>query len=193
MDFPRTFKDTLGRPWTVDITLAALKRAKLFAGFDIDAEIAIPEPKPGASLTEKDEAAQASMRPIQALLDDQIRFSNVLYAILKPQIDKAGLGQEEFDDGLGGECIENAQLAFVSGLHDFFPSHSPKRQMIRGVMEAKARTIKLMKKTQVKREKVTEEAVQMMDREFQTAMKAADEALDAASSKLASDSPGEAA
>lgn len=125
MDFPKTFTDDAGRQWTVAITFGTLKRVKALCGLSFDDLIATPKSKGDAD---------AAAKPLRDLMDDSGRFSEVLYAILKPDADAAGLSSSQFDDGFQGAATEAAQAAFLQALYDFFPK-APKKMMVKGLIE----------------------------------------------------------
>ena len=119
----KSFKDDLGREWTVDITTATLLRVKALVGFSFDDLIGKPDKK----------NPELAAMPLEDFLDDGEKFANVLYAILKPDAERKGITQEQFHEGFRGEGTQNAVGAFIQALMDF--SHNPaKRMVIRGVM-----------------------------------------------------------
>jgi hypothetical protein len=126
--FPKKFVDDLGRSWTVDITVGTIKRVKAAVGFSFDDLVSdAPRKKNHA------EAAEDAVRPLRAFLDDDAKFSDVLFAIVGSQ--NPDIDQSNFDDGMGGLALSLAKSAFVQALHDFFQKSPPKRMLVRGVME----------------------------------------------------------
>lgn len=121
-------QDTANRTWTIDITVATLRRVKQLANFSFDELIATP--------TGKKKDHEAIVAPLRAFLDDTGRFLEVLWAILKPDAEKASpcITQDDFDGAFRGQAIDDAQSAFLVGLHDFFPN-APKRMIVKGLIE----------------------------------------------------------
>ncbi len=101
----RTFKDSTGRAWTVEITVGSVQRARDLAGVDLL--------DPGA-LNERGEALMTRL----AL--DLILFGQTLYALCKPQADAAGLNDEGFAGLLSGETLRGAYDAVWDEWADFF-------------------------------------------------------------------------
>jgi hypothetical protein len=101
----RTFKDTKGREWKVEIVVGSLKRVKSLAKIDL------LDPKA------KDES---EIPLIVKLSTDPITICDVLYAVCKPQAESLGVSDEEFGESLGGDAILHGQRALLEELEDFF-------------------------------------------------------------------------
>lgn len=80
-----------------------MKRTLALTGFNI-----------GTSFTDE-------MKPLAKVLEDPIKFVDVLYAVCKPQADEAGLSDEMFGECLVGDCLTSAVDALLEALADFFP------------------------------------------------------------------------
>jgi hypothetical protein len=127
MDFPTTFTDCLGRAWTVTITVGTLPRLKSVAGIELDD--LIPRRVKNDSI---------GLSSLADFLSDPISILQAVYAVCKPQIDKAGLTFDQFAEGFEGEqavsaCEAMAQ-AFLQALHDFFLKGSPIPQPLRAAI-----------------------------------------------------------
>lgn len=131
----RTFKDSTGRVWTVEITVAAVKRARDLAGVDLL--------DPGGL----DEQGQPLMTRMAL---DLILFGQTLYALCKPQADAAGLNDEGFAGLLSGETLRGAYDAVWDEWADFFrclrrthlvAALEQVQQMVQRVTEATARRV----------------------------------------------------
>ena len=98
----RTFTDSAGRTWTLSLTLDAAKRVRSLLDVNLlDLESGEP--------------------PLLTRLGtDVILLCDVVFAIVKPQADTAGVSDEEFGAALGGDVILAAQTAFYEELVDFF-------------------------------------------------------------------------
>ena len=96
------FTDSKNRTWTVEITFDAIRRVR--AELDINlANIVDGEP------------------PLLATLQsDPILLIDTICAIVKPQLDEAGVTTEQFGQALGGKAIADANAAFWKALADFF-------------------------------------------------------------------------
>ena len=108
-----TFRDSKSRPWTIELTVGAVKRVKALVGVDL---LAIDDGDP----------------PLHTrLITDLALTCDVIYALVKPQAEAAGVSDEQFGEGLGGDAIRGAVTAFLEALVDFF------RQLGRPELEAK--------------------------------------------------------
>jgi len=98
----RSFTDSTGRTWTVSLTVDAVKRVRALLGIDL-LQLESGDP------------------PLLTRLGtDVVLVCDVIYAIVKPQADAAGISDEEFGRSLGGDAILAAQKAFYEELVDFF-------------------------------------------------------------------------
>jgi hypothetical protein len=98
----RQFIDTNGAAWQISLTIDAIKRVKCVLGIDLA-------------------SPQEGTPPTIARLDSDIIFlCDVLYVLLKPQCDAAGIDDVGFAQRLGGETITAAHDALFTELTDFF-------------------------------------------------------------------------
>jgi len=109
----KTFTDGAGRMWTLTITVDALKRVQGLVGVNL-ADIAEPQ--------------RDSKLPLLTELEtDLVLLCDVIFALVKPQAEQAGVSDGEFGRALGGEAIAAAHNAFWQELADFF-RRLPNRQ-----------------------------------------------------------------
>ena len=99
----RTFADTTGREWKVDVNVGTCKRVKTLL--------------PGTDLLDV-----AGGDLLCRLASDPILLCDVLYVVVKPQADAEGVSDEAFGQALGGDALEAATTALLEALSDFFPS-----------------------------------------------------------------------
>ena len=98
----KTFTDNAGRAWTLSLTIDAAKRVKGLLDVNL-LELEAGDP------------------PLLTKLGtDVILLCDVIFALVKPQADAAGVTDEQFGAALGGEVILAAQTAFYEELVDFF-------------------------------------------------------------------------
>lgn len=96
------FKDSSNRPWALSVNISSVKRVRSMLGVDLLA-INVGEP------------------PLVMQLDtDPVLLVDVLYVLLKPDLDSAGISDEQFGAALGGDAFDAAREAFWSELTDFF-------------------------------------------------------------------------
>jgi hypothetical protein len=128
----KQFTDSTGRAWQLTLTVGAIKRVKGLLGADL---LALHEGDP----------------PLAArLATDVVLVCDVLYAILKPDLDQAGISDEAFGQRLAGAAIAAAYEALCEELCDFFRSLGrtelvkviqTQRAVVRQVVEAAERRI----------------------------------------------------
>lgn len=104
----KTFNDSTGREWQVAVNVAAVKRVR--------------------DLLDVDLLTAGDGKLFQRLAEDPVLLTDVVYALCKPQADKAEITDEEFGRGMAGEVIDNAVSALLPELVDFFPS--PRRAIL---------------------------------------------------------------
>ncbi len=107
------FKDKTGRDWTVEINIGTIKAVRSACGVDLlgatDGEL------------------------IERLLSDMVLFVDVLYVLCREECDRNEITDEEFGRGLLGDALENATLAFLEALTNFFPKD--RRVLIRKALD----------------------------------------------------------
>jgi len=98
----KVFTDTDGRVWTITLTIDAVKRVRGLLGIDLL-------------------GLEAGDPPLLTRLGtDVILLCDVIFALVKPQADAAGVTDEQFGAALGGEAILAAQTALYEELVHFF-------------------------------------------------------------------------
>ncbi len=145
----RTFKDNAGRPWSVEINVASLKRVRGLTGTDLMQVIE-------GTLIEK-------------LVRDPVLLCDVVYAICKPEADTRTppVSDEEFGKAMAGDAIEAATTAVLEELVSFCPSPRDRANLGR-VLQA---TTKVMERARdlVKRKLDSGELDRLADRLLATA------------------------
>ncbi|MBA3936833.1 MAG: hypothetical protein H0X38_05175 [Planctomycetes bacterium] len=105
----RSFTDTLGRTWTVTITVATVKRVRALCDVDL---LAVA----GGDLLER-------------LATDPVLLADVLYAVVEDEAKQRQLSDVDFGRALVGDTIARATSALLETIVDFFPN--PKRGVLR--------------------------------------------------------------
>ena len=103
----RQFKDNAGRTHQLAVNTWALKRAR--DGLDLDL----------LDLGKEGDGAQALLGRLMA---EPILLVDVLYCILKGDLDAAGVSEEDFYKSMSDDAIDQATKALLEGIADFFPS-----------------------------------------------------------------------
>lgn len=111
---PRTFKDSAGREWLVEINPWTMQQVREKTDFPL-----------GKLLDNK-------LALLKTLMDDGgVLFFKVLYVLCEDQAKKIGVTNEHFGRSLDGDSLEGAFDAFWDAYADFSPSHL--REVLREV------------------------------------------------------------
>jgi len=119
----RTFKDSSGREWKVELTIGAARRIRSLAD---------------VNLLELDQGEPPLLTRLGL---DVMLLCDVVYAAVRPQADDAGVSDEQFGAALGGEAILAARKAFFEELADFFRSQG--RADLARAIQAQERIVSL--------------------------------------------------
>ena len=122
------FTDLAGHVWPLVITHGDWKRVKSALGVDLYRLLE----KKGEQYTK--------------LMDDRELFMNVVYQLLKPEIDKAGLTQEQFELGIGGEEMSAAGDAFDEAFANFTRDRTQRKAMGRVILKKKEAQARMEKR-----------------------------------------------
>ena len=113
----KSFTDTKGQVWDIDITIGPARRVKSRLGVDLNTVI----DNKAAGLVE--------------LLTDPYRLVDVLFVLCEAQAVQRQISDQDFADVIGGDVLEAAANAFVEALIDFFP-HARIRANLRAWFKA---------------------------------------------------------
>jgi len=96
----KIFKDVKGESWEIIINVAAIKKVRDLLNADLlDVQTTLPR-----------------------LLADPIFLVDVLYCLCKPQADAKNISDEQFGEGMAGDCLGSAKNTLVEELKSFFPT-----------------------------------------------------------------------
>ena len=118
----KSFTDNKGRTWTLEVTVATIKRVRALCKVDLN------------SIVELDKNNKPSAELLEQLSTDPVLLVDVLYAVCKPQADKLGITDEDFGEAMAGDAIEHATSALLEEVIDFFPE--AKRMVMRKILSA---------------------------------------------------------
>lgn len=116
-----TFKDAKGREWNISVTVSSIKRViegtadKLNLCDALDGKL------------------------IVELGNDPLKFCEVLFWLLKPQLDEKGIDADDLADALLGDPLGAAVDAFCEALTLFF--QRPEQREVLGKLIAKANEV----------------------------------------------------
>ena len=103
----KVFKDGAGREWTVAINFGAVRRCHDLADCDL------------MNLADGNQFEKSTIFRLDA---DAMFLSDVLWAVIKPQADAAGVTKEQFEDGMAGDLVETAKEALLAEIVNFTPN-----------------------------------------------------------------------
>ena len=118
----KTFTDNKGRTWTLEVTVATVKRVRGLCKVDLN------------SIVELDKNNKPSAELLERLSSDPVLLVDVLYAVCKPQADKLGVTDEDFGEAMAGDSIEHATSALLEEVINFFPES--KRMVMQRILSA---------------------------------------------------------
>jgi len=118
----KTFTDNKGRTWTLEVTVATVKRVRALCRVDLN------------SIVELDKNNKPSAELLERLSSDPVLLVDVLYAVCKPQADKLGVSDEDFGEAMAGDAIEHATTALLEEVINFFPES--KRMVMQRILSA---------------------------------------------------------
>lgn len=114
----QTFKDRKGREWAIDVNLASIKRVHDLAG---------------VRLTDLTGGADLRQWLVTRLEDDPVLLFNVLWALVKPQVEAQGIEPEDFGEAMAGDPIDAAVQAICRDVVLFTGSPRDRARMTRGL------------------------------------------------------------
>ena len=121
----KSFTDNKGRTWTLEVTVATVKRVRALCKVDL------------YSIVELDKNNKPSAELLERLSSDPVLLVDVLFAVCKPQADKLGITDEDFGEAMAGDAIEHATNALLEEIIDFFPE--AKRVVMQRILSASRR------------------------------------------------------
>ena len=121
----KSFSDNKGRTWTLEVTVATVKRVRGLCKVDLN------------SIVELDKNNRPSAELLERLSSDPVLLVDVLFAVCKPQADKLGITDEDFGEAMAGDAIEHATNALLEEIIDFFPE--AKRVVMQRILSASRR------------------------------------------------------
>ena len=105
----QTFRDNAGRTWTVSVDVAAIKRVRALAGFDL--------------------LSVLDGKGIDRLVLDPVLLCDVLCAACRPEAERLGVTDEDFGRAMAGDAIEHATRALMEELVSFCPNPRDRKRM----------------------------------------------------------------
>lgn len=114
---PTNFSDHSGRRWTVDVTVAAIKRVR------------------GA--TTLDLLDLAGGKVLERLWSDPVLLGDVLYAVCQQQAREHGVDEASFGELLAGDTIARATDALIDSLVSFTPDPRERAALARVVAQVR--------------------------------------------------------
>jgi hypothetical protein len=124
------FKDIKDGSWELSINVAAIKKIRDVLNADLlDIQTTLPR-----------------------LLADPIFLVDVLYCLCKSQADAKGVSDEQFGEGMAGDCLGFAKNTLMEELKSFFPSLEERNAVDRLIKKGNEMLDLLRKKSLLKLE-----------------------------------------
>ena len=105
----QTFRDNAGRTWAVSVDVAAIKRVRALAGFDL---LSIMDGKAA-----------------DRLIADPVLLCDVLCAVCRPEAERLGVTDEDFGRAMAGDAIDHATQALLEELVSFRPNPRDRKRL----------------------------------------------------------------
>ena len=113
----RTFKDSAGNTWCLQINVSTVKRCRAYAEVDLVALF------------------DSECEALQKLSNDPIKFVETLYVLCGDEAKERNVSSDQFEAAMSGDSINTAMNAFLEELIDFFPEER-KRNALKKVLDA---------------------------------------------------------
>lgn len=132
----KIFKDLKNETWEIIINVAAIKKVRDLLHADLlDIQTTLPR-----------------------LLGDPIFLVDVLYCLCKSQADAKSISDEQFGEGMAGNCLGFAKNSLIEELKSFFPSPEEREAVDRLIHKGNEMIGLLRKKSLLKLEQTDMEA-----------------------------------
>ena len=105
----KTFTDSKGRVWEVELNIRQMKRVRDTLGIDL------------VNVISANKDGSVSTDTLERVANDPILLVDILWVLCEGQAKPSGVTDEDFGSALAGDSIEDATRAFLDELVDFFP------------------------------------------------------------------------
>ena len=105
----KTFTDSKGRTWEVELNIRQMKRVRDTLGIDL------------VNVISANKDGSVSTDTLERVANDPILLVDILWVLCEGQAKPAGVTDDDFGSSLAGDSIEEATRAFLDELVDFFP------------------------------------------------------------------------
>ncbi len=105
----KTFTDSKGRAWDVELNVHQMKRLRDRLGVDL------------ANVISTGPGGGVETGTLERLASDPCLLADVLWVLCEKSAKAAGVTDEEFGSSLAGDSVEEATRALLDELVDFFP------------------------------------------------------------------------
>ena len=105
----KTFTDSKGRSWEVELNIRQMKRVRDTLGIDL------------VNVISASKDGTVSTDTLERVANDPILLVDILWVLCEGQAKPAGVTDDDFGSSLAGDSIEEATRAVLDELVDFFP------------------------------------------------------------------------
>ena len=105
----RSFRDTKGRTWKVELNVRQMKRVRDALGVDL------------VNVIEARRDGTVAADTLERVANDPVLLADILWVLCEGEAKPAGVTDDDFGSALAGDAISEATRAFLDELVDFFP------------------------------------------------------------------------
>ena len=105
----RSFRDTKGRTWKVELNVRQMKRVRDALGVDL------------VNVIEARRDGTVAADTLERVANDPVLLADILWVLCAGEAKAAGVTDDDFGSALAGDSISEATRAFLDELVDFFP------------------------------------------------------------------------
>ena len=105
----KTFTDSKGRAWEVELNIRQMKRVRDTLGIDL------------VNVISAGRDGSVSTDTLDRVANDPILLVDILWVLCEGQAKPSGVTDDDFGSSLAGDSISDATRAFLDELVDFFP------------------------------------------------------------------------
>jgi uncharacterized protein YuzB (UPF0349 family) len=110
----KPFQTSDGAKYEIAVNVATVKRVRDLTGINLLGLV-------------------GDQKAVSELFEDDVKFCEVLCAVVRPQLEAAGKSDDDFFAAINGDVIETAAEALLAEIVNFF--QEPRRSLLRKAME----------------------------------------------------------
>jgi len=120
------FTDTMGRKWPIKMTVGKVRQVRDRLGVDIT------------------DAIDPTKNVVDQIANDPVLMFDIIYLCVQEKMEQENIEAQSLADAISGDTIEEASVALINAIIDFFPKS--KTEVIRESLALKEKMIARIKK-----------------------------------------------